>query len=57
MFICDRCGVVKEECVEGVEDIMYTLAVKMGFVLRYNVIEVYGFCAVCVEVEACRYFE
>ncbi len=29
MFICDRCGVVKEECAEGVEDIMHTLAAKM----------------------------
>lgn len=28
MFICDRCGVVKEECAEGVEDIMHTLAAK-----------------------------
>lgn len=57
MFICDCCGVVKEECVEGVEDIMYMLVVKMGFVLWYNVIEVYGFCVVCVEVEVCCYFE
>ena len=30
MFICDRCGVVKEEAAEGVEDIMHTLAAKMG---------------------------
>lgn len=53
MFICDCCGVVKEEVVEGVEDIMYMLVVCMGFVLCYNVIEVYGFCVGCVEVEVC----
>ncbi|KYI90896.1 zinc uptake transcriptional repressor, partial [Salmonella enterica subsp. enterica serovar Typhimurium] len=38
MFICDRCGVVKVECAEGVEDILHTLAAKMGFALRHNVI-------------------
>ena len=53
MFICDRCGVVKEECAEGVEDIMHTLAARMGFALRHNVIEAHGLCAGCVEVEAC----
>lgn len=42
MFICDRCGAVKEECAEGVEDIMHTLAAKMGFALRHNVIEAHG---------------
>ncbi len=50
MFICDRCGAVKEECAEGVEDIMHTLAAKMGFALRHNVIEAHGLCAACVEV-------
>ena len=55
MFICDRCGVVKEECAEGVEDIMHTLAAKMGFALRHNVIEAHGLCSACVEVEACRH--
>lgn len=55
MFICDRCGVVKEECAEGVEDIMHTLAAKMGFALRHNVIEAHGLCPACVEVEACRH--
>lgn len=54
MFICDRCGVVKEEVAEGVEDIMHTLAAKMGFALRHNVIEAHGLCAECVVVEACR---
>ncbi len=53
MFICDRCGVVKEEAAEGVEDIMHTLAARMGFALRHNVIEAHGLCASCVEVEAC----
>ena len=53
MFICDRCGVVKEEAAEGVEDIMHTLAARMGFALRHNVIEAHGLCAGCVEVEAC----
>ena len=57
MFICDRCGAVKEECAEGVEDIMHTLAAKMGFALRHNVIEAHGLCAACVEVEACRHPE
>ncbi|STT51857.1 zinc uptake transcriptional repressor [Klebsiella pneumoniae] len=42
MFICDRCGVVKEEAAEGVEDIMHTLAARMGFALRHNVIEAHG---------------
>ncbi|MDT1800286.1 zinc uptake transcriptional repressor Zur, partial [Salmonella enterica subsp. enterica serovar Oslo] len=51
MFLCDRCGVVKEECAEGVEDIMHTLAAKMGFALRHNVIEAHGLCPACVEVE------
>ncbi|WP_054954506.1 zinc uptake transcriptional repressor Zur, partial [Citrobacter amalonaticus] len=55
MFICDRCGAVKEECAEGVEDIMHTLAAKMGFALRHNVIEAHGLCSACVEVEACRH--
>lgn len=54
MFICDRCGVVKEEAADGVEDIMHTLAARMGFALRHNVIEAHGLCSVCVEVEACR---
>jgi Fur family zinc uptake transcriptional regulator len=45
MFICDRCGVVKEEAAEGVEDIMHTLAARMGFALRHNVIEAHGLCA------------
>ncbi|MDM6877310.1 zinc uptake transcriptional repressor Zur, partial [Escherichia coli] len=53
MFICGRCGVVKEEAAEGVEDIMNTLAARMGFALRHNVIEAHGLCASCVEVEAC----
>ena len=53
MFICDRCGVVKEEAADGVEDIMHTLAARMGFALRHNVIEAHGLCAECVEVEAC----
>ena len=57
MFICDRCGAVKEKCAEGVEDIMHTLAAKMGFALRHNVIEAHGLCAACVEVEACRHPE
>ena len=47
------CGVVKEEAAEGVEDIMHTLAARMGFALRHNVIEAHGLCAGCVEVEAC----
>jgi len=55
MFICDRCGVVKEEGAEGVEDIMHSLAAKMGFALRHNVIEAHGLCSACVEVEACRH--
>jgi len=55
MFICDRCGAVKEECAEGVEDIMHTLAAKMGFALRHNVIEAHGLCSACVEVESCRH--
>jgi len=57
MFICDRCGVVKEERAEGVEDIMHALAAKRGFALRHNVIEAHGLCAACVEVEACRHPE
>ncbi|ALB56385.1 zinc uptake transcriptional repressor Zur [Cronobacter universalis] len=55
MFICDRCGVVKEEAAEGVEDIMHALAARMGFALRHNVIEAHGLCAACAEVEACRH--
>ncbi|KJG15549.1 hypothetical protein UA70_18570, partial [Raoultella planticola] len=30
-----------------------TLAARMGFALRHNVIEAHGLCAGCVEVEAC----
>ncbi|MCI1901055.1 MAG: transcriptional regulator Zur, partial [Enterobacter sp.] len=55
MFICDRCGAVKEKGAEGVEDIMHSLAAKMGFALRHNVIEAHGLCSACVEVEACRH--
>ncbi|MRS16678.1 zinc uptake transcriptional repressor Zur [Enterobacteriaceae bacterium RIT691] len=54
MFICDRCGVVKEEAADGVEDTLHALAARMGFALRHNVIEAHGLCAECVEVEACR---
>jgi Fur family zinc uptake transcriptional regulator len=54
MFICDRCGVVKEEAAEGVEDYAYAGS-KMGFALRHNVIEAHGLCSACVEVEACRH--
>ncbi|MCY3273543.1 transcriptional regulator Zur, partial [Acinetobacter baumannii] len=32
---------------------MHTLAARMGFALRHNVIEAHGLCADCVEVEAC----
>ncbi len=32
---------------------MHTLAARMGFALRHNVIEAHGLCAGCVEVEAC----
>ncbi len=53
MFICERCGLVKEEVAQGVEDIMHNLAAKMGFALRHNVIEAHGLCAACSEVEAC----
>ncbi|EMB4325808.1 zinc uptake transcriptional repressor Zur [Pluralibacter gergoviae] len=53
MFICDRCGSVKEQGAEGVEDIMHSLAANMGFALRHNVIEAHGLCAECVEVESC----
>ncbi|AIR05129.1 MULTISPECIES: zinc uptake transcriptional repressor Zur [Cedecea] len=55
MFICDRCGAVKEQAAEGVEDIMQKLASKMGFALRHNVIEAHGLCSDCSEVEACRH--
>jgi len=55
MFICDRCGAVKEEAAEGVEDIMHGLAARMGFALRHNVIEAHGLCVACSEVEACRH--
>ena len=54
--LCAQRG-VKEECAEGVEDIMHTLAAKMGFALRHNVIEAHGLCSACVEVEACRAHE
>ena len=46
---------MQEEAAEGVEDIMHTLAAKMGFALRHNVIEAHGLCSACVEVEACRH--
>lgn len=54
IFICDRCGIVREEHAEGVEDIMHKLAAQTGFALRHNIIEAHGLCASCVEVEACR---
>ncbi|MEA1063216.1 zinc uptake transcriptional repressor Zur [Erwinia sp. HR93] len=54
MFICDRCGQVKEESAEGVEDIMHLLAAKKGFALHHNVIEAHGLCVSCAEIEACR---
>ncbi|BDH47547.1 transcriptional regulator Zur [Salmonella enterica subsp. enterica serovar Choleraesuis] len=55
MFICDRCGAVKEEAAEGIEDIMHTLAARNGFALHHNVIEAHGLCTACAEVEACRH--
>jgi Fur family zinc uptake transcriptional regulator len=57
MFICERCGAVKEEAAQGVEDIMHKLAAKMGFALRHNVIEAHGLCSACAEVEACSHKE
>ncbi len=57
MFICDRCGAVREESAQGVEDIMHLLAAKTGFALHHNVIEAHGLCVECVEVEACRHRE
>ncbi|MDY0969555.1 zinc uptake transcriptional repressor Zur [Siccibacter turicensis] len=53
MYICDRCGQVKEQSAEGVEDILHAVAARMGFALRHNVIEAHGLCSLCVEVEAC----
>lgn len=53
MFICDRCGSVREETAEGVEEIMHILAAKKGFALHHNVIEAHGLCQPCREVEAC----
>lgn len=55
MFICDRCGQVREENADGVEDVLHAVAAKMGFALRHNVIEAHGLCAACVEIEACRH--
>lgn len=57
MFICDRCGVVKEQAADGIEDIMQSLAAKTGFALHHNVIEAHGLCAECVEVETCGHRE
>lgn len=57
MFICDRCGVVKEQSAQGVETIMDALAAEMGFTLRHNVIEAHGLCSSCKEAEACRHPE
>lgn len=54
MFICDRCGAVREETAEGVEEIMHILAAKTGFALHHNVIEAHGLCKPCTEVEACK---
>lgn len=53
MFICDRCGSVKEETAEGVEETMHALAQNSGFTLHHNVIEAHGFCAMCADVQAC----
>ena len=55
MYICDRCGQVKEQSADGVEDILQAVAARMGFALRHNVIEAHGLCSECVEVEACRH--
>jgi len=55
MYICDRCGQVKEQSADGVEDILQAVAARMGFALRHNVIEAHGLCSGCVEVEACRH--
>ena len=55
MFICDRCGVVKEREAQGVEEIMQQLAAQLGFALRHNVIEAHGLCSACAEVEACSH--
>ncbi|WP_058912426.1 zinc uptake transcriptional repressor Zur [Entomohabitans teleogrylli] len=57
LFICDRCGAVKEECAQGVEEIMHHLASGMGFTLHHNVIEAHGLCAPCGEVESCEHPE
>jgi Fur family zinc uptake transcriptional regulator len=54
MFICDRCGSVKEETTEGVEEMMHVLAAKNGFALHHNVVEAHGLCSACAEIEACN---
>jgi len=57
MFICDRCGAVKEQAAQGVEDIMHTLASRIGFALHHSIMEAHGLCADCAEVEACHHRE
>jgi len=57
MFICDRCGAVKEQAAQGVEDIMHNLASRIGFALHHSIMEAHGLCADCAEVEACRHRE
>lgn len=55
MLICDRCGLVREQHADGVEDILKSLALKSGFTLGHSVIEAHGFCQECGEIEACTH--
>lgn len=57
MFICDRCGAVKEQAAQGVEDIMHKLASHIGFTLHHSIMEAHGLCPDCAEVEACHHRE
>ncbi len=54
MFICDRCGVVKEECAGGVKT--SCMRWRLKWALRYDItLLTHGLCLACVEVEACRH--
>ncbi|TCV92494.1 zinc uptake transcriptional repressor Zur [Biostraticola tofi] len=56
-FICDRCGQVTEQPMQGIEDILRTLADKAGFRMVTNMVEVHGFCTDCAPVADCQQSE
>ncbi len=54
MLICNRCGNITEQHAEGVQEMLKTLAGKMGFIPDSSIIEAHGCCAKCTQIRTCK---